>query len=56
MLIVLKTCALFFSILIVMPVVFLLLVSYLGKGFALSVNKNAWIKKTQKNHDMYLPK
>ncbi|MBU1007968.1 hypothetical protein KKA53_02725 [Candidatus Dependentiae bacterium] len=45
MITVLKTVTLFFSVVVVMPIVFFLLVGYFGNWFSLSIHKNSWLAK-----------
>lgn len=46
MLIVLKAILLFFSIIVVLPIVFFLLIGTFGNYFALTIDRRCWLAKT----------
>jgi hypothetical protein len=47
MLVLLKALFLFLAILVFMPAVFFILVGGFGKSFALTIDRNSWLAKTQ---------
>ena len=53
MLIVFKTIALFFAIIVLMPILFFFLVHFVGKFFFVNVDKNSWIAKAKNKSDFF---
>ena len=48
MIMILKALLLFFAVIVVMPVIFLFLVSFFGKSFSIYADKNSYLKKLRK--------
>lgn len=49
MITVIKTIALFISVLVLMPLVFFFLVGYFGRWFTLSPHRHSWLAKLKKH-------